>query len=168
MKFKTLTLAAGALMLSAGIASAATVTNDLNLRSGPGTRYGVIDTMPAGAYVNVIGCGGSWCRVDWHGRVGYASASYLGGGRGAYAAAPVYARRRRWSASGSVLAVVTAGMIGTGAIATAAIIDVTTNRIWRQAAGRVTLSGLFYFRFSPATARAIIDLAARTPAARPN
>ncbi len=90
MKFKTLTLAAGALMLSAGIASAATVTNDLNLRSGPGTRYGVIDTMPAGAYVNVIGCGGSWCRVDWHGRVGYASASYLGDGRGAYAAAPVY------------------------------------------------------------------------------
>lgn len=89
MKLKTLGLAAGALLLSAGIASAATVTNDLNLRSGPGTRYGVIDTMPAGAYVNVIGCGGSWCRVDWHGRVGYASASYLGGGE-AYAAAPVY------------------------------------------------------------------------------
>lgn len=87
MKLKTLMLAAGALLLSAGIASAATVTNDLNLRSGPGTRYGVIDTMPAGAYVNVIGCSGSWCRVSWHGRVGYASSSYLGGGR-AYAAEP--------------------------------------------------------------------------------
>lgn len=89
MKLKTMTLAAGALLLSAGIASAATVTNDLNLRSGPGTNYRVIDTMPGGAYVDVIGCTGNWCRVSWHGRVGYASASYLGGG-GAYAAAPVY------------------------------------------------------------------------------
>jgi uncharacterized protein YraI len=87
MKLKTLTIAAGALLLSAGIASAATVTNDLNLRRGPGTGYGVIDTMPAGAYVNVLGCSGSWCRVDWHGRIGYASASYLGAG-GTYAAAP--------------------------------------------------------------------------------
>lgn len=89
MKLKTLSLAAGTLLLSAGIASAAVVTNDLNLRSGPGTGYRVIDTMPAGAYVNVIGCDGSWCRVSWQGRVGYASSGYIGG-RGAYAAAPVY------------------------------------------------------------------------------
>ena len=89
MKFRTLTMTAGALLVSAGIASAATVINDLNLRSGPGTGYRVVDTMPAGAYVNVIGCNGNWCRVNWHGRVGYASANYLGGG-GAYAAAPVY------------------------------------------------------------------------------
>ena len=112
MKLKTLTLAASALLLSAGIASAATVTNDLNLRSGPGTRYGVIDTMPAGAYVNVIGCGGSWCRVDWHGRVGYASSSYLGGGRGPMQRRRSMPRRRRWSASDSVLAVGTAGTVG--------------------------------------------------------
>ncbi len=90
MRLKTLTLAAGALLVSAGIASAATVTNDLNLRSGPGTGYRVIDTMPAGAHVNVIGCTGNWCRVNWRGRVGYASSSYLGGG-GAYAYDPVYA-----------------------------------------------------------------------------
>ncbi len=81
MKLKTLTLAAGVLLASAGIASAAVVTNDLNLRSGPGTRYRVVDTMPAGAHVRVLGCGGAWCRVDWHGRVGFASASYIGGGR---------------------------------------------------------------------------------------
>ena len=49
MRLKTLALAAGALMLSAGAASAAVVTNDLNLRSGPGTNYQVVDTMPAGA-----------------------------------------------------------------------------------------------------------------------
>jgi uncharacterized protein YraI len=89
MKLKTLSLAAGALLVSSGIAAAAVVSNDLNLRSGPGTGYRVIDTMPAGAYVNVIGCTGSWCRVNWQGRTGFASASYLGGG-GAYAAAPVY------------------------------------------------------------------------------
>ncbi len=90
MIVRTLISAAGALLLSAGLASAATVSNDLNLRSGPGTGYRVIDTMPAGAYVNVIGCSGSWCRVNWHGRVGYASASYLGSGRGYYAPPPVY------------------------------------------------------------------------------
>lgn len=91
MKFRTITIAAAGLLISAGIASAATVTNDLNLRSGPSTGYRVIDTMPAGAYVNVISCRGSWCRVNWHGRVGYASSSYIGGGRGAYARAPIYA-----------------------------------------------------------------------------
>ena len=93
MRMKHLALAAGALLLSAGIAQAATVTNDLNLRSGPGTRYGVVDTMPAGADVDVIGCGGAWCRVNWQGRVGYASSSYLSGGGPVYAEAPpVYVR----------------------------------------------------------------------------
>lgn len=90
MKLKTLAIVAGALVLSGGIAAAATVTNDLNLRSGPGTGYRVIGTMPAGAYVDVMGCDGSWCQVNWEGAVGYASASYLAGGGGAYAAAPVY------------------------------------------------------------------------------
>ncbi len=91
MKLKTLAIAAGAFLLSGGLAAAATVTNDLNLRSGPGTGYRVVGTMPAGAYVDVLGCSGGWCRVNWGGAVGYASASYLAGGRGpAYAAAPVY------------------------------------------------------------------------------
>jgi uncharacterized protein YraI len=66
-------------------ASAAVITNDLYLRNGPGTRYRVIDTMPAGTYVDLLGCGGSWCHVDWHGLVGFASASYLARGGGAYA-----------------------------------------------------------------------------------
>src|SRR3569623_155802 len=93
MKLKTAGLAFAAFIASAGIASAATVTNDLNLRSGPGTGYRVVDTMPAGAYVDVIGCGGSWCRGNWRGAVGYASASYLAGGGGGgavYVAEPVY------------------------------------------------------------------------------
>lgn len=96
MRLKYLISAAAALVLSAGAASAATITNDLNLRSGPGTRYSVVTTMPAGARVDVLGCRGSWCRVEWRGRVGYASSSYLASGRG-YAAAPrvYYAPPRR-------------------------------------------------------------------------
>jgi uncharacterized protein YraI len=88
MRLKALTLAAGALMLSAGAASAAVVTGDLNLRTGPGTNYRVIDMMPAGARVDVLSCTGSWCRVNFRGEVGFASASYLGRGAPVYAAAP--------------------------------------------------------------------------------
>jgi uncharacterized protein YraI len=85
--FKTFTAASAFVVAGAGLASAAVVENDLNLRSGPGTGYRVIDVMPAGAYARVLSCGGSWCRVAYGGTIGYASASYLGGG-GAYAAAP--------------------------------------------------------------------------------
>jgi uncharacterized protein YraI len=90
MKTKILSLAGGLLLLSAGVAcaSTATVTNDLNLRSGPGTRYGVIDTLPAGSAVEVLGCNGSWCRVATNEGAGYASASYLDLGGAAYAQAP--------------------------------------------------------------------------------
>ncbi len=88
MRLKTLSLAAVGSLLLAGAASAATITNDLNLRRGPGTRYGVIDTMPAGSYVRVLDCGGSWCRVAWNGTEGYASSNYISGGGPVYAAAP--------------------------------------------------------------------------------
>jgi hypothetical protein len=77
MKYRILALAAGALMLSAGAASAATVANDLNLRAGPGTSYSVIAALPAGADVDVLNCTGNWCQVNWQGTVGFASASYL-------------------------------------------------------------------------------------------
>jgi len=81
----------GLLMLAgASAANAAIVTGDLNLRSGPGTGYRVIDTMPAGTYVDVLGCTGSWCEVAFSGITGYASASYLGGGAAYAAAPPVY------------------------------------------------------------------------------
>lgn len=83
MRTKLLALAAGAALLAGtGMASAATVENDLNLRAGPGTNYPVIGTMPAGAHVNVRNCNGSWCRVSFRGETGWASASYLGGGGG--------------------------------------------------------------------------------------
>lgn len=76
---KRLLLGAGLVALSAGAAAAApaTVESGLNLRSGPGTEYAVIDTMPAGARVDVGGCTGGWCQVSFNGEQGYASRAYL-------------------------------------------------------------------------------------------
>lgn len=75
-------------MLTATSAFAATalVTTSLNLRTGPGTGYPVITSMPNGALVDVRGCvrGYNWCRVDWRGYDGWASASYLAMQSGPY------------------------------------------------------------------------------------
>ncbi|MDP2409930.1 MAG: SH3 domain-containing protein [Pseudolabrys sp.] len=88
MQFKHLVLTAGLLLGSASIAAAAPalVTADLNLRSGPGTNYGVVNVLPGGSTVDVLSCSGSWCRVGWGNSVGFASRSYLD-----VAGGPVYA-----------------------------------------------------------------------------
>jgi uncharacterized protein YraI len=58
----------------------------LNMRSGPGQGHGVILSIPAGAYVEVVGpCitaddGTSvhrWCNIKWGGRAGWASSGGL-------------------------------------------------------------------------------------------
>jgi uncharacterized protein YraI len=90
MSFKSVILAGALTLAGVGAANAAIVQSDLNLRSGPGTGYRVIATMPAGANVPVLGCAGSWCRVAFGGVEGYASANYLAGGAPVYAAEPVY------------------------------------------------------------------------------
>jgi uncharacterized protein YraI len=71
---------------TSAFAATALVTTDLNMRTGPGTGYPVITAMPDGAIVNVRGCtsGYSWCRVDWRGRDGWASANYLAMQTGRY------------------------------------------------------------------------------------
>jgi hypothetical protein len=98
MRMKHVAVAGAALLLSAGTASAAVVTNGLNLRNGPGTGYGIIDTMPAGAHVRLLDCGAHWCHVSWNGERGYASRSYLAGGRVyAYEPPPVYAQASPFS-----------------------------------------------------------------------
>jgi uncharacterized protein YraI len=52
---------------------------DLNLRIGPATTYGVIDVIPAGYPVTVIGCLSevNWCDVDFEGLRGWVAARYL-------------------------------------------------------------------------------------------
>ncbi|MGD9867274.1 MAG: SH3 domain-containing protein [Hyphomicrobiales bacterium] len=85
---KTFAIAASALALGAAPAAAAVVTGDLNLRSGPGTEYRVIASMPEGAQVNTGSCSGNWCHVNWRGYSGYASASYLSGESRGYVRGP--------------------------------------------------------------------------------
>ena len=77
---KSLLAAAGVLALTAGVAMAAPAiaTTNLNVRSGPGTGYSVVDALPAGERVNVIGCSAGWCEISMGADgSGFASASYL-------------------------------------------------------------------------------------------
>jgi uncharacterized protein YraI len=88
MQTKTLSLAVGTLLLSTGVVSAATVTDNLNLRSGPGISYGVIGAMPAGSDIRVLRCGPSWCRVAFNDTTGYASRKFISSSGPIYAASP--------------------------------------------------------------------------------
>jgi uncharacterized protein YraI len=70
------------LCMFAGTASAAWTTKvyaELNIRSGPSTRYAVIDSISYGDRVRVHGCKRSWCRVSYHGTRGWASRRFLKG-----------------------------------------------------------------------------------------
>src|SRR5262245_56586948 len=86
MQKKTFSLAAAAVLLSAGAVSAATLTDNLNLRSGPGISHNIIGAMPAGSDVRVLSCGPSWCRVVWNDTTGYASRRFISSGGPVYAA----------------------------------------------------------------------------------
>jgi len=52
-------------------------TEELNLRSGPGTTYSIIAVMPKGSKVTVLSVSGSWARVSYNGKTGYAHTGYL-------------------------------------------------------------------------------------------
>lgn len=54
-----------------------TPAKGVNLRTGPGTEYEVILTIPYNAAVQVTGARGGWYEVFYEGTSGYASASYL-------------------------------------------------------------------------------------------
>ena len=78
---KPLLMAAALLLAGAGSAAAAAgaATGSVNLRTGPGTGYARIATIPAGARVEVLRCAG-WCEVIHAGRRGWASARYIAWG----------------------------------------------------------------------------------------
>jgi uncharacterized protein YraI len=83
-------LAAALVAVSAGWANAApaTVGTNTNLRQGPGTNFAVITTVPAGAVVDVIRCGGTWCNVMANGSPGYMIARNIGLGGAPVPVAP--------------------------------------------------------------------------------
>ena len=70
-------------LAAAGIALAApaVATSNVNVRSGPGTGYGVVDALRRGEQVDVQECRGSWCFIEKRGPDGWVSASYLDRGR---------------------------------------------------------------------------------------
>ena len=54
-----------------------TVSQTLNVRSGPSTSYDKIGTLKANAKVEILGTSGSWYKIDFNGKEGYVSASYI-------------------------------------------------------------------------------------------
>ena len=75
--------------LPAANAAPGTVTTNVNVRSGPGTSYGVVDTVRRGEQVDVQRCDGSWCYIAKPGPDGWVSSSYLSsGGRPVNSAQP--------------------------------------------------------------------------------
>jgi uncharacterized protein YraI len=77
---------ASTLLGSTALAASGVATGDVNLRSGPGTSYAKITTIPAGAPVEVFQCS-NWCEVTFGGAHGFAHARYISAG--GYAAPPV-------------------------------------------------------------------------------
>jgi uncharacterized protein YraI len=54
-----------------------TVAN-LNLRSGPGTSYNVLATIPSGTSIEMAeSCDCTWIKIYYNGNIGYVSSKYL-------------------------------------------------------------------------------------------
>ena len=54
-----------------------TASKTLNVRSGPSTSYDKIGALKANDTVELLGTNGSWYKIDFNGKDGYISASYL-------------------------------------------------------------------------------------------
>ncbi|MGV8831930.1 MAG: SH3 domain-containing protein [Devosia sp.] len=90
-KMISLALAGSVLLGMAGtaMASQAVATTNVNVRSGPSSGYGVVDTLRRNEVVNVTECRSGWCYVEKAGPDGWVSANYLQqGGRQQYSTKP--------------------------------------------------------------------------------
>ena len=84
MRFKR-TIFVSALALGAVVAVpasaeiVATAMTPLNVRSGPGPEYSIVDTIPDRGQTTIIGCirDSLWCQVSHKGRQGWAYSQYL-------------------------------------------------------------------------------------------
>ena len=80
-------LSSSALILAMGAQAALAVeayaTNDVNVRSGPGTQFSRLDTLFQGEPVNITECQSNWCYVQHEGPDGWVSANYLAAANGA-------------------------------------------------------------------------------------
>ncbi len=65
--------------VSGAMAYQAAASTSLNVRSGPGTNFGVVGVLQTNQVVNVLECNASntWCRIQDRTTRGWASARYL-------------------------------------------------------------------------------------------
>lgn len=67
--------------LSGTAAQVATSGGNLNVRSGSGTSYAILDRLPKGETVIILSTSGSWSRILYHGnKTGFVSSQYLSAG----------------------------------------------------------------------------------------
>ena len=72
------TLAALTGLAGVSLAAAAEATASVNVRSGPGTAYTVVDQLYAGERVDIAECGSNgWCLIAHNGPDGWVSSRYL-------------------------------------------------------------------------------------------
>lgn len=53
-------------------------TERVNVRTGPGTKYGIVGVLDAGEQVKLTGYSGKWSQVVYRGQVAYVFTKYLG------------------------------------------------------------------------------------------
>ena len=51
--------------------------SSLNLRSGAGTSYSIISSLPDGTIVEIVGIDNGWYKVQYSGKTGYVSSDYM-------------------------------------------------------------------------------------------
>ena len=97
--FKRLALAAAIALTTAGaaLANPGWATQDLNFRTGPGSRYDVIASLNACTRVHVYESYGSWYRVTWNGYEGWVSARYISGSDDHCYYAPAPRKHKKYS-----------------------------------------------------------------------
>jgi uncharacterized protein YvpB/SH3-like domain-containing protein len=54
-----------------------TATENLNIRSGPSTKYAIIGTVKKGSNLNIIGNAAGWYNVIYNGKKGFVSGQYV-------------------------------------------------------------------------------------------
>ncbi|HEY4199974.1 MAG TPA: SH3 domain-containing protein [Devosiaceae bacterium] len=63
--------------IGAALADPGVAITNVNVRSGPGLGYSVVDLLRYGDRINVEGCRQGWCYVDGRKARGWVSSQYL-------------------------------------------------------------------------------------------
>jgi uncharacterized protein YraI len=79
LKSSSLLLAAAVVLLASGAAFAAPAkaNANANIRSGPGTSYGIVAALKKGEYIIVRSCSANWCKVTRPNMNGYVARTLL-------------------------------------------------------------------------------------------